>query len=90
MTYTLEISRNFKTQFKRLSKKDATLVYEVLDKLLHDIPLPAKNRDHDLHGNLEGTRECHIKPDLLLIYQKTETTLILTALAVGSHSDLFG
>ena len=90
MTYTLEISRNFKTQFKRLSKKDAALVYEVLDKLLHDIPLPAKNRDHDLHGNLEGTRECHIKPDLLLIYQKTETTLILTALAVGSHSDLFG
>jgi len=89
VTYTLEISKAFKKQFKRLSKADATLVYSILDKLLHDIPLPAKNRDHDLQGDLKGTRECHVKPDLLLIYQKKESVLILTALAIGNHSELF-
>lgn len=90
MTYTLEITKNFKTQFKKLSKKDAALVYNILGLLLADKALPRKNKDHALHGNLEGTRECHVKPDLLLIYKKTPSSLILTALSVGSHSDLFG
>lgn len=89
MIYTLEVSKTFKKQFKRLSKADANLVFSVLDKLLNDIPLPAKNHDHELHGDYKGTRECHIKPDLLLIYQKKESVLILTALAIGNHSELF-
>ena len=61
----------------------------VLEALAQDQPLDAKYRDHSLTGDLDGHRECHIKSDLLLIYQKPDNdTLVLVAL--GSHSHLFG
>ena len=57
--------------------------------LLIDKDLPTGNRDHALVGNWAGYRECHIKPDLLLIYRKPDMeTLHLVRL--GSHSELFG
>ncbi|WP_304418120.1 type II toxin-antitoxin system YafQ family toxin, partial [uncultured Helicobacter sp.] len=46
-------------------------------------------KDHALKGEYIGFRECHIKPDLLLIYQKDKHILILTCIDVGSHSKLF-
>ncbi|WP_428346784.1 type II toxin-antitoxin system YafQ family toxin [Moraxella nonliquefaciens] len=55
--------------------------------LLSNKPLPPKYKDHDLIGNYKGFRECHIKPDLLLIYQKDDECLSLARL--GSHSELF-
>jgi len=60
---------------------------EALRYLAVDEPLPARWRDHQLTGNWVDHRECHLKGDLLLIYQKpTPETLILVRL--GSHSDL--
>ncbi|MCH8541209.1 MAG: type II toxin-antitoxin system YafQ family toxin [Opitutales bacterium] len=50
--------------------------------------LAEKYRDHALIGNYQGCRECHVSPDWLLIYQTTETELILVR--TGSHSVLFG
>jgi mRNA interferase YafQ len=50
--------------------------------------LPERYRDHALAGNYIDHRECHISPDWLLIYQTTETELILVR--TGSHSVLFG
>lgn len=47
-----------------------------------------RHRDHVLSGNWAAVRECHIKPDLLLIYEKPEGLLRLIRL--GSHSELFG
>lgn len=87
--YTLEITKKFKSQFKKLSKKDRDLVYFVLEKLLNGEVLDWKYKDHQLSGQYAGTKECHIKPDLLLIYKKTESILVLTCLNVGSHSELF-
>jgi len=59
----------------------------VLFLLLQDQPLPPRNRDHPLIGEWKDHRDCHIKPDLILIYQKPdETTLRLVRL--GSHSEL--
>jgi mRNA interferase YafQ len=49
--------------------------------------LEAKFRDHILSGQYKGTRECHIEPDWLLIYEATETEVILVR--TGTHSDLF-
>ncbi len=49
--------------------------------------LPAKNKDHKLKGDYVDYKECHIQPDWLLIYQQTETELVLVR--TGSHSDLF-
>ena len=48
-----------------------------------------KYNDHKLKGNYKDYRECHIKPDLLLIYKKKEEVLILTCIDLGSHSELF-
>ena len=49
--------------------------------------LPDKYRDHNLVGNYQGCRVCHLKPDWLLIYEVLDNKLILHRL--GSHSELF-
>ena len=58
-----------------------------IERLLNQIPLDEKNCDHPLTGNWIDHRECHVKPDILLIYKSDETTLFLERL--GSHSELF-
>ncbi|WLF84500.1 type II toxin-antitoxin system YafQ family toxin [Moraxella sp. ZY210820] len=60
---------------------------EVLYLLIHDLPLPAKYSDHALQGELKGFRDCHIRPDLVLIYSKYDDKLELNRL--GTHSELF-
>lgn len=61
----------------------------VIDALRKDITLPVRYRDHLLHGKFEGCRECHIRPDLLLVYRyEGSDWLILERL--GSHSEIFG
>ena len=42
---------------------------EVLNSLVHKKALPEKYRDHALIGNWKGFRDCHVKPDLVLIYK---------------------
>lgn len=49
---------------------------------------PSKYRDHALIGDWSGYRECHLKPDLLLIYKKVEQSVLQLA-RLGSHSELF-
>ena len=91
---TIDTSTAFKRDLKRESKGRyrATLSEDlkiVLKQLLNDMPLEPRFRDHYLIGDWVGYRECHIKPDLLLIYKPTdEDTLRLARL--GSHSELFG
>ena len=83
----IERSSAFKRDFKKHGDIDTGLI-EVLYKLLNDEVLPDKYRDHSLTGDWLGYRECHVKPDLLLIYkQSDENTLRLARL--GSHSELF-
>ena len=82
----------FKRDYRRESKGKAYAEFDpilsaILLDLARDIPLDQKFRDHPLGGNFRGYRECHIKPDLLLIYQKPDDNrLILHRL--GSHSEL--
>ena len=88
--YSIQYSTQFKKDFKKLRKlpiDDLKLVFEIITKLENGVPLEIKFRDHDLHGNYNGFRECHIKPDLLLIYKIRDTELMLAR--VGSHSELF-
>jgi mRNA interferase YafQ len=61
----------------------------VLEMLAADKTFPARNRDHALSGDWSGFRECHMRPDLLLIYDKPDADLLRLA-RLGSHSDLFG
>ena len=48
-----------------------------------------KNRDHALTGDYIGFRECHIRPDWLLVYRVDGEDLILFLFRTGSHTDLF-
>lgn len=91
MKRELHIARSFKTDAKKLSKSEKDDTREVVLKLQEDKPLEVKNRDHDLHGNYEGYRECHIRPDLLLVYKKTDDKElhILSLVRVGSHTNIF-
>ncbi len=84
----LERSTAFKRDFKKLGDIDAALI-DVLYKLINDEGLPEKYRDHALSGDWSGYRECHVKPDLLLIYKKPDSDTLRLA-RLGSHSDLFG
>ena len=68
---------------------DISLLHEVVAKLANGDTLSVKHRDHALTGEFKGFRECHITPDWLLVYRKFESTLILSLLRTGTHSDLF-
>ena len=61
---------------------------DVLAALAGDIQLVAKYQDHKLIGEWTGCSDCHIKSDLILIYEITDEILILHRL--GSHAELFG
>ena len=71
---TIERSIQFKKDYKKYFKSvygselDARLK-EVIGHLLADQPLPIKFRDHQLRANWKGYRDCHVFPDLVLIYQ---------------------
>lgn len=64
-------------------------VYLVINTLASGKPLSVKHRDHKLSGEFSMYRECHIKPDLLLIYQIKNDILVLVLINIGSHSELF-
>ncbi len=86
--YTNEMKRNAKLMKKR--GKDMSKLVTVLDLLASGEPMDLKYNDHQLTGNLKDFRECHIEPDWLLVYQKHDDVLILTATGTGTHADLFG
>ena len=90
----IERASAFKRDYKREAKGQhrATLdsdLQPVLVALLTDLPLDGRYRDHDLTGNWASYRECHLKPDLLLIYRLADPDTLRLA-RLGSHSELFG
>jgi len=81
----------FRKDFKLSKKqgKDMSKAAEVINKLANDEPLEAKHRDHQLHGDQKDFRECHITPDWLLLYKKTDDgELVLTLSRLSSHNNL--
>jgi mRNA interferase YafQ len=88
----IEITNAFKRDYKRVKatpkhKDVEVLMSEVLNKLSADIPLPDNQRDHQLTGDWKDHRDCHIKPDLVLIYRKPVDE-VLQLVRLGSHSEL--
>ncbi|MGL2805262.1 type II toxin-antitoxin system YafQ family toxin [Helicobacter pylori] len=79
----------FKKDFKKLVKNrfDDSVLKEVILTLRKKEPLPPPFKDHALKGKWKPFRECHIKPDILLVYLVKDDELIL--LRLGSHSELF-
>ncbi|HEU0198199.1 MAG TPA: type II toxin-antitoxin system YafQ family toxin [Nevskiaceae bacterium] len=89
---TIERTTTFKRDFKRAAKgphRNAldTTLKTMITALATEEPLEAKHRDHALTGPWQGYRDCHVKPDLVLIYRTSDVDrLILVRL--GSHSEL--
>ena len=88
---TIKYHTMFKKNFKRIKKRgyDISRLEKIIELLANEVPLPEQFKDHNLSGNYNGFRECHIAPDWLLIYQVNNNELVLVLSRTGSHSDLF-
>jgi mRNA interferase YafQ len=89
---TVKYTGRFKRDYRRersgvLGKKLDALLMEVVDLLAADKPLPRRNVDHQLAGEWKDHRDCHIRPDLVLIYRLTDPE-VLELVRLGSHSEI--
>ena len=89
---TIIYSNQFKKDYKKIQNnvKDKQALIETLNILCEKGYLPPKYKEHRLVGQYNNYMECHIKPDLLLIYRINNDELTLYVLRVGSHSKLLG
>lgn len=89
---SIEQTGQFRRDYRRKSKSPhrETLISEfvaIVTALANDQPLAEKHRDHALIGDWKDHRDCHIKPDLVLIYRKPNDS-VLQLVRLGSHSEL--
>ena len=87
--YEIFRTSSFKKDYKKLSTTDKEILKEVVISLANGETLAEEYKDHKLIGNYLGCRECHLKPDLLLIYRIDDDILELALTRVSSHSKLF-
>lgn len=89
--YNLAMTGQFRRDLKLAKKRglDLEQLFTVVDLLLTGEPLPQQYREHMLVGHYRGLYECHIQPDWLLIYDKSEVLRIIALQRTGTHSDLF-
>ena len=89
---TIERTRQFKRDYKRESRSrhraslDASLA-SIVEALANDQPLEPRHHDHALSGEWSDHRDCHVKPELILLYQKPDADT-LRLVRLGSHSEL--
>jgi mRNA interferase YafQ len=89
---TIKFSNRFKRDYRReksgrSAKNLDPLLNEIVRMLVADEQLPRKNFDHPLAGNWIDCRDCHVRPDLVLIYRKLGDD-VLELVRLGSHSEL--
>jgi mRNA interferase YafQ len=92
MPRTIEYTSRFKRDFRREQKGAHREILEsdfivIIEMLANDEPLAEKHQDHALSGQWIDHRDCHIRPDLILIYRKPDDTT-LQLVRLGSHSEL--
>ena len=91
MKYEVRFTTQFKRDMKRAQKQGKNLdeLFQVVNILADGGKLDARYHDHELSGEYAGTRECHIEPDWLLIYERRASILVLMLFRAGTHSELF-
>lgn len=92
MKYQIVQTSRFKKAFKRIKNTQGfkeRVFKEVVFTIASGQKLDKKYRDHKLNGNLKDFRECHLAPDILLIYEIDNGLLVLTLVGIGNHGQLF-
>lgn len=89
ISYTVKFKKEFKKLKSNLSFDDLHEFFIVISKLQTKTPLDRKYNDHQLAGDYSDCRDCHIKPDLLLIYNIDDKENELTLMRFNTHSELF-
>lgn len=89
--YQIKFTTAYKKSYKLMKKRgyDLSLLDEAVDMLRQGKKLASRYKDHELSGNFRGFRECHIKPDWLLVYLVENDICTLTLVDTGTHSDIF-
>lgn len=90
--YLKYYTKRFQKSLKKLLRSGKISLDEVeltIDILASGKKLPSHFRDHSLHGGTDVLRECHIRGDILLIYQIEKKKIVLILLDIGTHSELF-
>ena len=91
MKYEVRFTSQFKKDYRLAQKRNLPLdeLNRIIAMLAEGIELPEDLHDHALLVNFKGCRECHIRPNWLLIYKVFENILVLELTRTGTHSDLF-
>jgi mRNA interferase YafQ len=89
---TIKRTSRFERDYRRelsgvLGEKLESLLRPVVEHLADDTPFPQRYVDHALSGEWQNYRDCHIRPDLVLIYWKPDDAT-LELVRLGSHSEL--
>ncbi len=87
----LKPTSQYKKDYKKIRKNPTKVkkLFDILELLRNEKPIPEENRPHPLLGNYRGHMECHIEGDFLLIWLDPESDTI-DLVRLGSHSELFG
>ena len=88
MKYEIKLSKTCKKNLKKLSTKQKLHFLSVIEKLANNEKLEKKYQDHALKGDLAGYRDCHLEPDLILVYKKINNELIIYCLNIGSGAKI--
>lgn len=88
MKYEIKLSKTCKKNLKKLSTKQKLHFLSVIEKLANNEKLEKKYQDHALKGDLVGYRDCHLEPDLILVYKKINDELIIYCLNIGSGAKI--
>lgn len=89
--FEVVLSNRFRKDLKLAAKRGLRLdeLNAIVEQLAAGQTLPERNRDHALTGDHIGFRECHIRPDWLLVYRVDGDALELFLFRTGTHTDLF-
>jgi mRNA interferase YafQ len=95
MSLETKLDREFRKDLDRdrqsgcYKQKDFEKLKEAIDALIEEVPLDKNLLDHQLKGNWFGYRECHVKPDWLLVYKTDKDSNTLNLARLGSHNQIF-
>lgn len=90
--YIVKENKKFRKSIRkylRSGKINREDIEEVVEVLASGAKLEPKFKDHELKGNFQGVKECHVESDLLLLYQIDKENQTLFLINMGSHSELF-